>query len=222
MPGTALDSPQNPLYIPLNDKGLPFLNDQSVCGSPATGRALTQQAKVRPNSNFATHPQSKVYAGLAGSLRRPARQRSMEVQMFNVLFGSESEKVSGNHLPRTPFVVWTNRMSVEVKLLDNDHKKLAILISELHKGVVTGWAKQALVRIFEALVRHIRIHFAHEEQLFAETAYPDTAIHLREHDNLIMRVNEAESTLCQRNGSGWLLGGGEPAQGLALPSYSKL
>ena len=188
MPGTALDSVQNPLYIPLNDKGLPFDYDQSACGSPATGRALTHRAKARPISNIATHPQAKVYAGLAGLLRRPARQRSMEVSMFNALFGSGNEKVSGKNLPRTPFVVWTNRMSVEVKLLDNDHKKLAILISELHDGVVAGWVKQALERVFEELVRNIRIHLAHEEQLFAETAYPDAAIHLREHDHLIERI----------------------------------
>ena len=188
MPGPALDSPQNPLYIPLNDKDFPFMYDQSACGSPATGRALTQRAKARPISNLATHLQAKVYAGLTGSLQRPVLQANMEVRMFNALFGSESEKVSGKNLPRTPFVVWTNRMSVEVKLLDNDHKKLAILISELHDGVVAGWAKQSLERVFDGLVRNIRIHFAHEEQLFAETAYPDAAIHLREHDNLIERV----------------------------------
>ena len=193
MPGTALDSVQNPLYISLYDKGLPFLFDQSACGSPATGRALAQRATARPISNLATHPLVKVYAGLTGSLRRPVRQRSMEVRMFNALFGSESEKVSDKNLPRTPFVVWTNRMSVEVKLLDNDHKKLAILISELHEGVVAGWVKLALERVFEELVRHIRIHLAHEEQLFAETAYPDAAIHLREHDHLIERISELQA-----------------------------
>jgi hemerythrin len=134
-----------------------------------------------------------VYAGLTGSLRRLVRQKSMEVRMFNALLGSESEKVSGSNPPRTPFVVWTNRICVEVKLLDNDHKKLAILLSELHEGVVAGWVKQALERVFEGLIRHIRIHFAHEEQLFAETAYPDAEIHLREHDNLIARVGELQA-----------------------------
>ena len=200
MPGTALDSPRNPFYIPLHDNGLPFLSDQSACGSPATGSALAQRAKARPISNHATHPLAKVYAGLTGSLRRPVRQTSMEVRMFNALFGSESEKESGNNLPRTPFVVWTNRMSVEVKLLDNDHKKLAILISELHEGVVAGWAKLALQHVFDGLVRNIRIHFAHEEQLFAETAYPDAAIHLREHDNLIERVSELQARFVSEMG----------------------
>jgi hemerythrin len=200
MPGTALDSPQNPPYIPLNDKGLPFLFEQSACGSPATGRALTHRAKARPISNLATHLQARVYAGLTGSLRWPVRQASMEVRMFDALFGSETKKVSGNHTPRTPFVVWTNRMSVEVKLLDNDHKRLAILISELHAGVVAGWVKQALDHLFEELVRNIRIHLAHEEQLFAETAYPDAAIHLREHDHLIERVLGLQARFVRETG----------------------
>jgi hemerythrin len=115
--------------------------------------------------------------------------KNMEVRMFSALFGLESEKVSRKIRPRTPFVVWTDRMSVEVKLLDNDHKRLAILLNDLHDRIDTGWAKQALERVYQELIRHIRINFAHEEQLFAETAYPDAEIHLREHDNLIARVS---------------------------------
>jgi hemerythrin-like metal-binding protein len=52
--------------------------------------------------------------------------------------------------------------------------------------------RRALERVVEELVRHIRIHFAHEEQLFAETAYPDAEIHLREHNHLIERVSELQ------------------------------
>jgi len=86
-----------------------------------------------------------------------------------------------------PFIVWTNRMRVDVKLLDNDHKKQVLLVNELHEGLVTGRAKLALERIFEELVRHTRIHIAHEEQIFTETAYPGAAAHEREHDHMIDR-----------------------------------
>ncbi|MGD0801210.1 MAG: bacteriohemerythrin [Terracidiphilus sp.] len=87
-----------------------------------------------------------------------------------------------------PFIVWTNRMRVDVKLLDNDHKKQVLLVNELHEGLVTGRAKLALERIFEELVRHTRIHIAHEEQIFAETAYPNAAVHIQEHDRMIERA----------------------------------
>jgi len=51
-----------------------------------------------------------------------------------------TEKESGKDL-RDAFHCLTSGMSVDVKLLDNDHKKLAILINDLHDGVMTGCAR---------------------------------------------------------------------------------
>jgi hemerythrin len=79
-------------------------------------------------------------------------------------------------------------MSVEVKLLDNDHKKLLILLSELHEGTTYGYARQILEIIFEKLMHSLRAHFAHEEHLFTETAFPGAAVHEREHDRIIERL----------------------------------
>ncbi len=62
-------------------------------------------------------------------------------------------------------------MSVGVKLLDNDHKKLAILINDLHEGMMAGRDSRALKHIFEELVAFSRLHFAHEEKLLAEAGY---------------------------------------------------
>jgi len=66
------------------------------------------------------------------------------------------QNLSGNSAPPAPFVAWTNPMSVEVKLLDNDHKKLLILLSELHEGTIYGYARQILEMIFEKLMRSVR------------------------------------------------------------------
>jgi hemerythrin-like metal-binding protein len=79
-------------------------------------------------------------------------------------------------------------MRVDVKQLDNDHKRLAILTNDLYIGVVTGCAKQILIRDFEILVRHIRDHFAHEEKLFAEFRYPGAANHAHQHNILMDRI----------------------------------
>jgi len=108
--------------------------------------------------------------------------------MFISRLKSIQQKVSTNQAPQPLFVAWTNQMSVEVKLLDNDHKKLLILLSELHDGVINGYHKQILEIIFERLIRSSRAHFAHEEQLFTETAFPGAAIHEREHDLMIERL----------------------------------
>ncbi|MGA2350281.1 MAG: bacteriohemerythrin [Terracidiphilus sp.] len=87
-----------------------------------------------------------------------------------------------------PLIAWTNQMSVGVKLLDNDHRKLVLRINELHEGLMTGRAKPELGLAFERLVRCARVHFAHEERLFAETGYRDAAAHQQVHKEMIEKI----------------------------------
>jgi hemerythrin len=108
--------------------------------------------------------------------------------MFISRLKSLQQKVTSNPVPQPPFAAWTSRMSVQVKLLDNDHKKLLILLSELHDGVTLCYARQFLDMILENLICASRAHFAHEEQLFTETAFPGATVHEREHDHIIERL----------------------------------
>jgi hemerythrin len=87
-----------------------------------------------------------------------------------------------------PFIVWTNEMSVDVKMLDNDHKRLAILINDLHAGLMAGRDREELERIFDELVENTRLHFAHEERLLAEAGYNGAAAHKQEHEHKIKQV----------------------------------
>ncbi len=99
-----------------------------------------------------------------------------------------------------PLIVWTTEMSVNVKLLDNDHKKLVLLINNLHDGLVTGRAKSELKHVFEGLVRHTRVHHAHEEKLLAETAYPAMQEHTREHDSSVNRLTVLQARFNNSDG----------------------
>jgi hemerythrin len=92
-----------------------------------------------------------------------------------------------------PFIVWTSEMSVDVKMLDNDHKRLAILINDLHDGLMTGRDGKALESVFEELVASTRIHFAHEEQLLDEAGYSGAAAHKREHGNKIVQILQLQA-----------------------------
>lgn len=87
-----------------------------------------------------------------------------------------------------PFIVWTNELSVDVKMLDNDHKRLAIQINNLHEGLMAGLDSKALEHIFEELVAYTRLHFAHEEKLLAEAGYSGAAAHKQEHDQKITQL----------------------------------
>lgn len=107
--------------------------------------------------------------------------------MFISRLKSMPGNASGNAEAQEPFAAWTTSLSVHVKLLDNDHKKLLILLRELHDGAIKGDPRQILDSIFDSLVRCLRAHFAHEEQLFTETAFPGATAHERQHDLIIDR-----------------------------------
>jgi hemerythrin len=92
-----------------------------------------------------------------------------------------------------PFIVWTSGMSVDVKLLDNDHKKLAILINDLHDGVMAGSARGPLERLFDEIVAYSRLHFAHEEHFLDEAGYSGAEAHKQEHGHKIELVLEMQS-----------------------------
>jgi hemerythrin len=92
-----------------------------------------------------------------------------------------------------PVIVWTDQMAVGVKLLDNDHKKLVLLINKLHDGLVNNRDKQALDSVFESLVRFTRVHFAHEEQLLFETGYHGAEAHKQEHESMIQKIVDLQA-----------------------------
>src|SRR5271166_1440668 len=99
-----------------------------------------------------------------------------------------------------PLMVWTEDMSVGVKAIDNDHKKLIDMLNELNDGILAGKTSLALESVIEGLLRYTKFHFAREERLFAETGYPGGPAHKAEHDlatrrvmNLQMRLGSGQS-----------------------------
>jgi len=92
-----------------------------------------------------------------------------------------------------PFIVWTNQLSVDVKILDNDHKRLVILINDLHDALMAGRDSNALEGIFDELVANTRIHFAHEEKLLAAAGYGDVAAHKQAHEQKLKQLLSLQS-----------------------------
>jgi hemerythrin-like metal-binding protein len=87
-----------------------------------------------------------------------------------------------------PLMTWTDKMSVGVKVLDDDHKKLVTLINDLHEGLKAGHGKETLGKILDGLVNYTKSHFEREERLFAKTGYPDSHAHKKQHDDLTHQV----------------------------------
>ncbi len=91
-----------------------------------------------------------------------------------------------------PLMNWTDKLSVGVGVLDEDHKKLVGMLNELYDAMQAGQGRDSLGRILGGLVQYTKFHFAREEKFFAQTGYPAAAPHKAEHDALTRQVLEVQ------------------------------
>jgi hemerythrin-like metal-binding protein len=85
-------------------------------------------------------------------------------------------------------LIWNQGMSVGVRVLDEDHKKLIAMINELHASMMEGHSNEIVGGVLRRLANYTVEHFQREEKLFAETGYPNAAAHKREHEKLKSQV----------------------------------
>ncbi len=89
-------------------------------------------------------------------------------------------------------MTWTDKLSVGVAVLDEDHKKLVKMVNELYDAMQAGQGKDKLGHILNELVQYTKIHFAREEKFFAETGYPASGPHKQQHEALTRQVMDVQ------------------------------
>lgn len=89
-----------------------------------------------------------------------------------------------------PMMTWTEKLSVGVKVFDEDHKKLVNLLNSLFDSMQAGKGRDVLAKILNELVAYTKYHFAREEEQMAKLGYPDLEGHRRAHGNLMARLSE--------------------------------
>jgi len=90
-------------------------------------------------------------------------------------------------------MTWTDKLSVGVKVIDDDHKKLVSMVNELYDGITAGHGKEALGKVLDELVNYTKFHFKREEDFFAKTGYPAAVAHKKEHDDLTTQVLDVQA-----------------------------
>ena len=102
-----------------------------------------------------------------------------------------------------PLMTWSEKISVGVAELDEDHKKLVAMLNQLFDAINSGHGKESLGKTLDELIAYAVMHFAHEEKFFAQTGYPDAAAHRQEHEKFKRQVLEVQQK-CKNGGSGTL------------------
>ena len=85
-------------------------------------------------------------------------------------------------------ITWNDSLSVKVKQFDDQHKKLVDMVNQLFDAMKGGKGSQVLGDILRQLIAYTQTHFAAEERLMKQYAYPDVEAHNKEHNALVMQV----------------------------------
>ena len=89
-------------------------------------------------------------------------------------------------------ITWNDNYVVGIKLIDDQHKELINMTNELFEACTTGTeqANASFRNTIRLMVNHTKEVFAHEEDLFALTTYPDMAIHKAQHREFMKNILE--------------------------------
>ncbi|MCI5222469.1 MAG: bacteriohemerythrin [Candidatus Electrothrix sp. AR4] len=87
-------------------------------------------------------------------------------------------------------IKWDDSLSVNVAEIDQEHKKLVLMINELTDAMKAGKGKDVLGKILDGLVAYTASHFQKEEKYFKELNYPYMVEHKNEHVAFVKKVLE--------------------------------
>jgi hemerythrin-like metal-binding protein len=81
----------------------------------------------------------------------------------------------------SPAFRWTEKYSVHVAVLDQQHQDLFAAVDELNQALAAGEGNQALDAILQKLVDYTISHFVAEESLMEQHGFPGLATHRAQH-----------------------------------------
>jgi hemerythrin len=83
---------------------------------------------------------------------------------------------------------WTDKLSVGIESIDQQHKVLIGLINKLNHAMAGGEASIAISDILDELTNYTEYHFEYEESLLVEFDYPNYQKHHGSHRELITQL----------------------------------
>lgn len=83
---------------------------------------------------------------------------------------------------------WSQKYSVNVREIDQQHIRLFELINDLHEGMKTGKSRDVMGGILQGLVDYTNYHFSTEERYMSLHGYPGYPQHRSEHKKFVAKV----------------------------------
>jgi len=87
-------------------------------------------------------------------------------------------------------LTWSEKFSVGVKSIDQQHSGLFAMVNELHDAMMKGQAKSVTEGLLKKLVKYTEEHFSYEERAMETTRYAGLAAQRKRHSDLTGQVKE--------------------------------
>jgi hemerythrin len=94
-------------------------------------------------------------------------------------------------------ITWTDALSVNIKEIDAQHRRLFDLMNKLHEAMKVGKGNDVLGGILGDLVKYTVFHFSTEEKYFQKFGYPEFQQHKKQHDDLAQKAKALKESFEQ-------------------------
>lgn len=87
-----------------------------------------------------------------------------------------------------PLFEWSDKFSINVKEMDDQHKKLVAILNYFHDAKLTDGDEEVVGTVLDELVAYTKTHFKREEELLKQYEFPGYATQKSEHDALVRKA----------------------------------
>ena len=91
-----------------------------------------------------------------------------------------------------PLIEWDENFSVNIKEIDDQHKKWVKMLNDLYDSMKEGSGRHKLASVLDGLVEYTKVHFSTEEKILKKYGYPFFEGHKKIHDDMIGEVELLE------------------------------
>jgi len=91
--------------------------------------------------------------------------------------------------------VWNEKLSVNIKSIDEQHKKLIDMINDFYDNIAKRPNSENMSKLLGSMKDYIQVHFKYEENYMKQYGYEFYESHKSEHDFFVSKVAEVEERL---------------------------
>jgi len=94
-----------------------------------------------------------------------------------------------------PIVFWNEKLSIKIKSIDEQHKKLIEILNDFYDNIVNRSNIENTSKLIEKLKEYTVYHFAEEENYMKQFNYDYYETHKKSHELFIAQISEIEEKI---------------------------